>query len=240
MSLERSMPSAEVRVAVRRLHLEDAVADVQNRNVERTAAEVVHRDLLVLLLVEPVRKRRRSRLVHNALHVKAGDLARVLRRLPLLVVEVGRNRDDRLGDLLAQKRLGVFLELPQHHRGYLLRGVHLVVHLHGRVAVGRGDDFVRNHLDFVCHLAVAPANEALDRVNRALRVRHRLALGRLADENLASFREGHYRRRSARTFLVRYNGGFATLHDSHAAVGRAKINSKYFCHFFILYFLRPP
>ena len=36
--------AAEERVAVRRLHLEHAVADLENRDVERAAAEVIDRD----------------------------------------------------------------------------------------------------------------------------------------------------------------------------------------------------
>jgi hypothetical protein len=48
------------------LHLEDAVADLEDRDVERAAAEVVHRDRLVLLLVEAVGERRSGRLVDDA------------------------------------------------------------------------------------------------------------------------------------------------------------------------------
>ena len=181
--------AAEVRIAVRRLHLEDTVADVEDRDIERAAAEVVDCDLLILLLVEAIRERGRSRLVHNALHVKSCDAAGVLRRLTLLVVEVGRDGDDRLGDLLAEKRLGVFLQLAEHHRGNLLRGVNLARDFDRRVAVRRRNDLVGNHLDFVAHLAEAAADEALDGVDRRLRVRHCLTLRGLADENLAVLRE---------------------------------------------------
>ena len=181
--------AAEVRVAVRRLYLEDAVANVEDRDIERAAAEVVDRDLLVLLLVEAVRERGRRRLVHDALDVKTRDLARVLRRLALLVVEVGRDGDDRLGDLLAEERLSVLLQLAEHHCGDLLRRVDLPGHLDRRVAVRRRNDLVGNHLDFVAHLAEAAADEALDGVDRRLRVRHCLTLRGLADENLAVLRE---------------------------------------------------
>ena len=88
--------AAEVRVAVGRLHLDDALADFEDRDVERAAAEVVDGDRLVLLLVEAVGQRRRGRLVDDAHHLEAGDLAGVLGRLPLRVVEVGRHGDDRL------------------------------------------------------------------------------------------------------------------------------------------------
>ena len=103
--------AAEVGVAVDREHLEDAVADVEDRDVERAAAEVEDGDLLVLLLVQPVRQRRRGRLVEDPRDLQPGDLAGVLGRLPLGVVEVGRDGDDRLAHLLAQVVLGRLLQL---------------------------------------------------------------------------------------------------------------------------------
>ena len=162
--------AAEVRIAVRGLHLEDAVADVEDRG-----------DLLVLLLVEAVRERRRRGLVHDALHVEARDAAGVLRRLTLRVVEVRRHGNDRLGDLLAEERLRVRLQLLQDHRANLLRAIRLIPDLHGRVAVRRRHDIVRNHLALRLHLVITTAHEALNRVNGGFRVRHGLALRRLTD-----------------------------------------------------------
>ena len=88
--------AAQVRVAVGRLHLEDALAQFQDRDVERAAAQVIDGDALVLLLVQPVGQRGGGRLVDDAQHLQAGDLARVLGRLALGVVEVRRDGDDRL------------------------------------------------------------------------------------------------------------------------------------------------
>ena len=84
--------AAEVGVAVGGLDLEDAVADLEDGDVEGAAAEVEDEDRLVVLLVEPVGERGRRRLVDDALDLEAGDLAGVLRRLALGVVEVRRAR----------------------------------------------------------------------------------------------------------------------------------------------------
>ena len=46
--------TAQVRVAVGGLDLEDTVAQLQDGDVERAAAEVVDRDLLIDLLVEAI------------------------------------------------------------------------------------------------------------------------------------------------------------------------------------------
>ena len=69
--------AAEERVAGGRDDLEDAVrADLEDRDVERAAAEVVDRDRLLDVLAEAVGERRRGGLVDDADDVEAGDLRR--------------------------------------------------------------------------------------------------------------------------------------------------------------------
>ena len=160
-------------------------ADVEDRDVERAAAEVEDGDLLVLLLVEPVGQGRGGRLVDDPRDLEAGDLAGVLGRLALAVVEVGRDGDDRLADLVAEVALGRLLELAEDQRRDLRRGVFLARRLHLDVVARAADDLVRDHLLFGPDLVVPAAHEPLDRVDRAPRVGHGLPLGRVADEGLA-------------------------------------------------------
>ena len=47
-------------------HLDDPALDIQHRDVEGPAAEVVNHHLLGLFLVDPVGQRRRGRLVNNS------------------------------------------------------------------------------------------------------------------------------------------------------------------------------
>ena len=141
LSLDRSMPllslncltrpvddplvpvvAAEVVVTAGRLDLDDAVADLEQRHVERAATEVEDQDgLLLVALVQAVGQRGRGRLVDDAQHVEAGDLAGLLGGLALGVVEVRRHGDDRVGHRLAEVGLGVALELLQDERADLLR-----------------------------------------------------------------------------------------------------------------------
>ncbi len=200
--------AAEVRVAVRRLHFEDAVADLEDRHVERAAAEIPHEDRLVALLVEPVRQRGRRRLVDDAQDFEARDLARVLRRLTLRVVEVRRNGDDGFRDALAEVRRCVVDQLLQDHRADLLRRVVLAVDL---------------------DLMVGP-HVPLDRADRAVRVRDGLALRKLTDEPFAGLRERHDRRSRSRSFGVGDDGRALPFHHGDDGIGRAEVDSDHFCH----------
>ena len=150
--------------------------------------------------------------------------------LPLGVVEVGRHGDDGLGDGLAQTHLRVRLQFRQDHGGDLGRGVGLVAHLDGRVAVGRADDLVGHHRDLLLHLIELAPHETLDGVDRPLRVHDRLALGGEAHQTLAVGGEGHDRRRGALPLRVFQHAGLAAFHHGHARIRRAQVNAKNLAH----------
>jgi hypothetical protein len=130
----------EVGVARGRPDLHDPVADVQDAHVEGPPAEVEDHHGLVLALVEPVGEGGRGRLVDDPQDLKAGDPPGVLGRLPLGVVEVGRDGDHRLGDALAQVLAGVLGQLAQHQRADLLGRVQLAAHVEAGQPVRAGGD----------------------------------------------------------------------------------------------------
>src|SRR2546430_16584522 len=86
--------AAEHRVAARRDDLEHAARELENRQVEGAAAEVVDRVDALGGIFEAVGDGRGGRLVEQAQHVEAGDAAGVFRGLALGVVEIGRNGYD--------------------------------------------------------------------------------------------------------------------------------------------------
>ena len=131
-----------------------------------------------------------------------------------MVVEVRGDGDDRVGHLLAQVLLGVALELAEDARGDLLRGVLLVVDLHGPVG----------------------AHVALDAGDGALDVGDGLALRDLADEHFAGLGERDDGRGGARALGVRDDGGLPTLKDGDARVRGAEVDS--YCSRHILFLLR--
>src|SRR5213595_1778833 len=126
--------------------LEDAVADFEDRDIEGAAAEVVNRDRAGALLFHAVGERCGGRLVDDAQHFETGDAAGILGRLPLAIVEIGRNRDDRLRDRLAEIGLGRLLHLLQDEGADLRGRVFLAAALDPGVAIVAGNDFVRDEI----------------------------------------------------------------------------------------------
>src|SRR5205085_8066550 len=78
--------AAQERVAARREHLHHVPMQLQDADVERAAAQVVDQDSMVEAAVQTVRKRRRGRLVDDALALETGEPPCFLYRLPLVVV----------------------------------------------------------------------------------------------------------------------------------------------------------
>ncbi|EHK58756.1 putative NAD-specific glutamate dehydrogenase [Mesorhizobium alhagi CCNWXJ12-2] len=227
--------AAEEGVAIGRLHLEDAVADLEHGNVEGAAAKIIDGDGLAFLLVEAVGERGRGRLVDDAQHFQSGDLAGILGGLTLGVVEIGGNGDDGLRDLLAKIGLGGFLHLLEDHGRDLRRRLLLGAGLYPGVAIVTLHDLVGDELLVLLghRIVVAAADEALDRKNGVFGIGHRLALGRLADEALVAVGECDDGGRGARAFSVLDDLCILAVHDGDAGIGRSQIDTDYFSHFFL-------
>ena len=200
--------AAEVVVARRGEDFDDAGGNVEDGDIERAAAKVIDHDLLLGLFVDAVGEGGGGRLVDDALDVQPRDLARVLRGLTLRVGKIGRDGDNRIGDRLAEKRLGVGLELLQDHRRDLLRGIFVPIDV---------------HLIICAHLA-------FDGGDGALVVRDSLPLGQTADHALAGLRERHDRRSRPPTLRVGDDDRLAALHHRDTGIGRAEIDTDDLCH----------
>ena len=217
--------AAEVGVAVGSLHFKHAVADFEDGDIERTAAEVVHGDFFLFLLVEAVGQRGGRRLVDDAEHFEAGDLAGVFGGLALGVVEVGGDGDDCLGDFFAEVGFGVGFHLLENHRRDLRGRVNLVADLHVGVAVGGLHNFIRDALLLLGDFVKLATHEALHGEDGILRVGHRLALRGRADQTLAGFRKRHDGRGRASALHIRNHDGLTALHDGHTGVRRSQIDA---------------
>ena len=189
--------AAQMGIAVGGQNLDDAVADLNDGNIKGTAAQVVHHDLLLFLIVQAVGQSRSRGLVDNTLYLQARDLARILGGLALGVIEIRRNRDNRLGYRLAQIALCIRLQLLQNHSGNLLGRVLLAVDIH----------------------LVVRAHVALNRGDGPIRIGHCLALCRLADEALSVLSKRNDGRCGPHTLCIGDNGWLSAFHNGHAAIG---------------------
>ena len=194
--------AAKVVVARRGENLDDARGNVQNRHVERAAAEVIDHDLLALLFVNAVGKRRRRGLVDDALNIQPRNFARILRGLPLRVGKIRGDGDDGLGDGLAEIAFRVALELLEDHRRDLLWRILVPVDVH----------------------AVVCAHLALDGGNGPVVVRDGLPLGKASDHPFTGLGEGDHRRRGSAALRVGNDDRLAAFHHSHAGIRGTKIN----------------
>ncbi|ELY80164.1 NAD-specific glutamate dehydrogenase [Natrinema pallidum DSM 3751] len=198
--------AAEIVVTVGRDDLVDAAAEIENRDVEGAAAEVVDEHGLVGIVVEAVGHRRGGRLVDDALDLEAGDLAGVFGRLALSVGEVRRDRDDGLFDLVAEIVLGVAFDLLEDHRRDLLGRILLTLDLDGVVLF---------------------TDVALDRRDRLFGVLDRLVLRRFPDEPLVVGKGDDGGRRPF-AFGVDDNLRIAAFHHRERAVRRPQVDSENF------------
>ena len=224
--------AAQEGVAVGRLHLEDAVADLQDRDVEGAAAQVIDRDGAGALLLEAVGERRRRRLVDDAQHLEAGDAAGVLGRLALGIVEIGGHGDDRLGHLLAEIGLGGLFHLLQDEGADLRGRIFLAAAFDPGIAIVAGDDLIGHQPAILLgqRIVEAPADQALDGKEGVFRIGDGLALGGLADQPLAGVGEGDHGGRRARALAVLDHLDVLAFHDGNAGIGGAEVDTDDFTH----------
>ena len=229
--------AAQEGVAVGGQHFELRFAvdlgNLDDRDVEGAAAEVVDGDLAVAaLLAHAVGQGGRGRLVDDALDLQPRDPAGVLGGLALRVVEVGRDRNHGFGHVLAQEVLGGLPHLLQHPRGNLGRSDLAPLDLHPGVAVVRFHQLVRHHPGIALHDAVLePApDQTLDRVQRVGGIGDGLALGGLAHQDLIILGKGDDRRRCPVALGILDDFALLAVHDGHAGIGGSQVDSDDFAH----------
>ena len=130
--------AAQRAVATGGEHLEDALGQAQDGDIERAAAQVVDGDHALGLLVQTVGHRRGGRLVEQAQHVEAGQTRGILGGLALGVVEIGRHRDHRADQVAAEGFLGALAQGAQNLGGNFhraLRPLHRIDERHVRLAL---------------------------------------------------------------------------------------------------------
>ena len=179
--------AAQRRVAAGREHLEHALLQPQQREVEGAAAQIVDRVEPFRALIEAVGQRRRGRLVDQAQHFEAGDARGIAGRGAGGIVEIGRHGDDRALDRLLQRRFGARAQRLQDLGGNLDRRARLAAdaQLHHVGLAGARLDLVGQHARDGLEVGGAAAHQALDRGDDVLRLLRHQQARLLADQHAA-------------------------------------------------------
>lgn len=213
------------------LDLKDAFLDGQEGHIKGTTAQVEDQDVALALglLVQTVCDGGGSRLVDDTEHVEAGNEARILGRLALRVVEVGRDGDDGIFNSATQVRLGRLTHLGQDHGRDLLWGEFLGLALELDLNAGLAapvDDLEGEVLHVGLDLGVVElaADEALGIKDSVLGVHGDLVLCGITNQTLG-VGEGHEGGRGAVSLVVGDDLNAVITEEPHTGVGGSQINS---------------
>ena len=110
-------------------------------------AQIVDGDALVLFLIQTIGEGSRGRLVNDAQHGQAGDLAGIFGGLALAVIEIRGDRDNGFRDRLPEIVFGSLFHLLQNHGRDFGWAVPLAPDFDVGISIGSGHDFVRQSLD---------------------------------------------------------------------------------------------
>ncbi len=101
-------------VSIGREHLVDVAFargdQLEDRNVEGAAAQIVNGYAAAPLFVQSISQRRRGRFIHQSQNFKTCETSRILGRLPLRVVKIRRHCDHRAIHAFVEEALGPALE----------------------------------------------------------------------------------------------------------------------------------
>ncbi len=201
--------------------------ELQHRDVEGAAAQVVDQDLLVEPAREPVGQRRRGGLVDDALHVEAGQPAR-----PPAPPGAAR-RSSRPGTemtawsiALLQEGLGDLLHVGEDHGADLRQGADLAPEEHRRLAVRPLHDVVGVVVAQLLDDLGVPlaADEPLGAVDGVLGVDDELVLGHRADQDVALLAERHHGGEDEAPAVGRHHPRDAAADVGDAGVGGAEVD----------------
>ncbi|MCY1423366.1 NAD-specific glutamate dehydrogenase [compost metagenome] len=203
---------------------EDTAGQAQNGNIEGAATQVVNRYNTFGVLIQAVSHSCRGRLVEQAQYVKAGQLGRVLGRLALSVVEIGRHGDHRPHQLSTQ---GLFSPLAQGLENIgrdfdrAFRALDGVNERHVRLTA---DKAVRQLFAQLLDVREATAHQALDRQHGIERIARSSSLGRLAYVDMIGV-VAHRRRQDDLPLRVGKRLGKTTAQRSDQRIGSAKVDA---------------
>ena len=189
-------------------HFNDTIANLNDGYVKCTAAQVEYHDLLLISMIQTIRKRSTGRLIDDTLYIQPCDLSRILCRLSLGIIEIRRYCDNSILYRFAQIRFCILTEFAQDHRTDLGSCIFFTVDLNAPVC----------------------AHRAFYRADGALTVHNSLSLCSFADQLLAILCKSDNRGSCARPFCIGNDDRSAAFNYRNTAIGRSKVYTDCFSH----------
>ena len=195
-----------------RKNFEGSIANIQNRDIESATAKVEDQDFTTLIGIYAEGQAGRGRFINNTNNVESSDGTGIFGRLTLSIVEVSRNRNDRLFDWLAKVLFGIALHIGEDFGRDFLRGDIFI-------------DAVNVEFLRTAHLSLRAGN--------GIRVGDRLTLCRVANNFFPTCLESNDGRGRIGSFRIGDDFHIPvclTIADDR--IGRAKVNANnnFFCH----------
>jgi len=205
-------------------HLEHTLGQTQNGDIEGSAAEIVDRDDTLGLTVQTVGDRRCGRLIEQAQHIQAGQPRRILGRLTLGIIEVGRHGDHRPDQLATQRRLGALAQRPQDLRRDFHRALGALDRLdEGHLRFGLTETIGQLFAQLLDVRKPSP-HQPLDRADGIERIGSCCTLGTCTDLHTIGVIT-HNGRQNHLPIGIGQRGGDATAQRGNEGIGSAQVYS---------------
>ena len=216
--------------------MKGTLTQFQNGDVKGATTEVENSDGLLLLLLHTVGQGGSGRLIHNAQNLQPCYFARILGRLALAIVEIGRHSDHRFSDLFSKIGFGVHLHLLQNHGRNLGRAIFIAPHNHLGIAIGRLHYLIGQYLLVPLHRRVIELSphKAFDTEDGIIWIGDRLPLGHLPREPLSRLAHRHHRGCHPSPLGAGDNHRLSGFHHRDTAICRSQINAYYLSHLVLL------
>ncbi|ABE05525.1 hypothetical protein HMPREF1617_02092 [Escherichia coli 908675] len=207
--------------------------DFDNGNIESTTTQVINRDSTVAsTFVQTVSQRSCGRFVDDTFYFQTSDTACVFGCLTLSIVKVCRYGNNSFSYRFTQVIFSGFLHFFQHFSRDLRRCHFLAFNFDPCVAVISSNNFERHDGNITLYFFVleAAANQAFNRKQGVLRVRHCLTFSRLTNQSFTILGIGNDRRRGAIAFGVLQYTRSGAIHNRYTRVGSTQVDTNYFTH----------
>jgi len=214
---------AQGRIAGGGEHLEHALAQPQQGDIEGAATQIIDREDPFAALVQPVGDRGRRGFVEQAQHLDPGQARGIAGGLALGVVEIGGHGDDRALQRTAQRCLGPRLERLEDLRGDLHRRQRSARRLEPqRVLVWQqviGQPAQRGEI------RAATSHEALDRAEGRRGMAGLLGQRGATDYDRSGVVDRDYRGQQCAGLVIQQHLRLALAHRRHQRMRGAKVDA---------------